>query len=841
MKKINIKIISVLIISLISLQLSISILTNKYVNDSSPFVDFNTTPQGDINIQASAPSDNSIIFSSSPFVHFSIKYPSVSVEMDIFIKNDLSESISLLNLWIQVNKSNILEQIELSETKILETQSKLSLSTFDSAESMIFHIKLYEGETITPNEEYNIILKWYDPDEIFRAQYDPSLLHNGKNDDIQVKFEYSTRVEEYQLFPIIERHYYQDANSFNIDFKVTNLMETKLDTLDFTYIKIKNSLLEQFEYFDIISSDLTTAEISDITFTHQETSQKIEYSLSFGVNAELESDESLIIKTQWSGIPGESSIEKDVVIWNYGNGDMFNVDNPFYLIGEPFYSLLTPAEPIVSRDYDFDGLSNIRELDIGYDPFIQDSWLVWESLRSDYYLDENYFSYIGTVGAHPYEIRGKVTVIVPNSFSGTSLVMDVESFGFYDEIIDITVNNEVNENLQTITTIGQYLIANPANEGLYEIEFTLSHYNPGSHSYFIISFLLDNVEVADLSSQFALDSDGDGLIDDFESEEYIHIPDADLDGAFDGADFLPLNSYSFSSGSIFNLNIPIKNAHGNSEITVGIEICPTSNDYTKIEDYRGNQLMIFPGMRIYGNVDGGDYLPDNIISADNDKTGLLCLNPTKHSYNDQTYSWAGTLNYKSNNAAKNNRQIKLKYSLVWLLYENNPVSGNTELIHIYPNTDPFVVQGVSVTESEPTSIILGIVDDGSDYRKTIKNAELAADLSDFEEINSKRVYPEIGLEISSSINYDLETLNDTRDSLRTSFLQEKNLDYETTNFIYITYGYSLTYNLEALYDAFPNKDFSSSYSSQEIDDFYLIKENSFHLSWSDRSLRHSRS
>ena len=188
------------------------------------------------------PEDEIIQFSDSPDISFDIKYffAQKEIQVTINLRNNLTSSISLLNLWIQVNKSVPDERILIMDTLIIDRSEKLSLSTFDSYQSMIFHLKLYEGEIIAPDEEYEIRLTWYDPDDIF-ARYDPNLLYNNIADDIEASFEYSTDTEEPQLFPLVEREFYQFRSiTFCVDFRITNLMATDLTVFNFTYIKFKD-------------------------------------------------------------------------------------------------------------------------------------------------------------------------------------------------------------------------------------------------------------------------------------------------------------------------------------------------------------------------------------------------------------------------------------------------------------------------------------------------------------------------------------------------------------------------------------------------------------------------
>jgi len=163
--------------------------------------------------------------------------------------------------------------------------------------------------------------------------------------------------------------------------------------------------------------------------------------------------------------------------------------------------------------------------------------------------------------------------------------------------------------------------------------------------------------------------------------------------------------------------------------------------------------------------------------------------------------------------------------LVWLIYEFNPVTEESKFFHVYKNTDSYKIQGISIIENEPTTIALGIVDNGQNYRKTTHNTELAAQLS----VSEMEYTPDdiSHLEIFSNILYDIKNLNETRDNLRQQILNTYSLNYDTTNFIYLTYGYSLSYNLETLFNAFPGKDFSGTYTPAEINSYYLRTENAF--------------
>ncbi len=812
-------------------QLSTTILIALILFQFVPIKDFIPIPTSSFNPNTSQtpfipPDDLEKEFWRTPNIHFSIQYEADKVLMVIQLKNNLSDPLTLFNLWIQVNKSDPFENILLPNTKIIESQNKITLSTFDIDDShdlegsgqMIFHIKLYEGEVIDIGEEFNIMLNWHDPDQIL-AQYNPNLIYNGICDDIQVFFQHSTRTEENQPFPLIERHYYQELSEegykiYNVDFKVTNLMASDLNEFNFTYIKIKDYAFEQYFDFLIESPSLTASEISDINTEHSETDKEIEFKLIFGNSVILGSNEWLLIKAIWIG-PRESRIENDFIMWNFGDDDSFNNGAPYYFAGLPFYPLLTPAEPIVALDYDFDGLRNIFELAKGFDPIKENAWLAWRALRGEYDLDHSY--------AQNLKIRGEIMVVTPLSYQGKSLILNLTQLGSDDEIINLKVNGDLFSN--KISNIGEFIITSSINRGAYNIEFTLKHGNSPVNSFYKIDFCLDKFEIPDLTSHFEPDSDGDGLYDKFEKEQYKFIPDADLDGVFDGADLMPYRYLPYGSGATFGLNFPIKDTSTNADIAVSIQIKPTLNDHAKVLDYAGNELRIYPGIRIYGINQQGDYLPDTGFSLDNDNTGLAFFNPMKRNGNQETYSWAGTLNYKYNNPAKNDGQILLKFTLVWLIFEYNPISGNSSFFHVYDNNDEYTIQGIAVTENEPTSVVLGIVDDGSTYRKTALYAELAAHLS-----VSDLSYnpPDIAnLELYQDFLYDMENQNNTRDNLRNQFLNTYSLDYETTSFIYITHGYSLTYNLETLYDAFPGENPLRTYTPTERNNFYLLPDTKF--------------
>ena len=810
----------------ISAFLLISIILLQFTPLRDIFADpLNENPLKTNNTPFVPPKDKDVVFSDTPYIFFSIDYELPLIYMNIKIDNNLSVPISLFNLWIQINKSDIVETIRLTQTKIIDNKNKLSLSTFniDASDdqfgngSMIFHLKLYEGEIISPNEKFDIVLSWRDPDQII-AQYDPNLIYNDRADDIQVFIQHSTKTEGFQPFPLIERCYYQNKTQellvHAVDFKVSNLMASNLNTFDFSFIKIKDVQFPTIFYdFYVESPFLNSSEISDIALDYEETNEIINYSLSFGEIITLESNEYLMIKTKWVAI--RSTIEDDFVIWNMGKQDSFNAGAPFYLTGLPFYPILSPAEPIILNDYDVDGLTNKFEMTHGFDPMLQETWLSWRSLRSDYYLNKIY--------AGDLDLEGKILISVPERFSQERLIMKVESLGSNDTLKDVSLDNQII--IPKISKPEDYILANIVGKRTIMIKFILSHYGTDEDSQFKIIFLINGQEIPDLSSYFEPDSDSDGLYDFFEDQNFNFVPDSDNDGIFDGLDFLPNNALNYPANGYFQLNFPIKDSNGDSEIAVNLQIKPTMHDYTGTEPYRGNELLIIPGVRIYGKNQGGDYLPDSAFSTDDGATGIVYLLPMKHQISNKYYSWSGTFNYKHNNLAKQYRQIKLKFSLVWLLLEQDPISGETNLFHLYENTDEFIVQGISITESEPITVMLGLVEDGKNYRKTIQDAELLAHLTHSNLNYNPSDMP--NLQIASNIIEDIEDLNETRDLLREQLLSSNNLLYENTNFIYITSSFSATYNLEMLYNVFTGQDPLKTYIPAEIDNYYLLAQNTF--------------
>lgn len=828
------KFLAISLISIILFQVPIVNITNviseeitkpENIRSSIPVEDevdqFSNSTEEKSNIESivppAPPEDIVIQFSNSPDVVFDINYyfAQEKVQINIRLRNNLTNPISLLNLWIQVNKSDPDERILLSATFISEESEKLSLSTFDTSESMIFHIKLYEGEIIEVNEEFDeVFLTWVDPDGIF-AQYNPNLLYNDIADDIEAYFEYSIDTEEPQLFPLIERQFYQFRTlMFCVDFRITNLMSTDLDVFNFTYVKIKDFTSEQYLDLSIQSPFLSSSEISNIELSYSVFNDRIEYYISFSQNVILSPNEWFKILTKWAGVPGESTIGRDLIIWNTGDDDPFNFGYPFYDIGDPFYPVLSPAEPIVDIDYDGDGLRNNVEISNGLNPYVQEPWLTWETLRSNHYVAAQYSSGL--------ELGGKIGIVIPSDFSNNELIMDVQSLGVQDTLKNITVNNELIYN--DITSIGRFSLANPANDYVYKIKLRVSHdvYGNMVASTFSIKFLIGNTEIIDMSSFFQLDSDGDGLIDDLEESAYVEVPDVDNDGLIDGSDVMPFTKIECAPNEIYKLNFPIYDT--NSEIGVNIQIKPTIDDYTETFDYRGNELYILPGLRIYSLNVGGDYLPDNCFSIDDGLTGLIRLVPLNSFGNEKPYTWSKTLIYESANLAKNDNQITLRFQLSWLIFEHDPIKMESKLLHIYDNTNQYTIQGISITENHPTNIVLGLVDDGSDYRNTGKNALLAT----YDQVSNiaydPNNYPSMEL-FPASCN-DLSDVNNTRDELRNYILEQKNLDIATTNFIYLTYGYTMTYNFKLLIDEFGNIQ-EKYYTPTEINNFYSLPETSF--------------
>jgi len=795
-------------------------------------VEFNETQPRSNDTQFTPPDDKEVDFSNTPSIHFSIKYKVDEVLMEIKIKNNSTSSLTLFNLWFQVNKSSPIESIILENTKIIETQNKLSLSTFDIDKSdefyengsMIFHLKLFEGEIISVNEEFNIKLNWHDPDKIL-AQYDPNLIYNRRSDDIEVFFQYSTRVEENQPFPVIERSFnrkwssvYEGLKEYILNFRVANLMDSNLEIFNFSYVKMKDFSYEKYIDFVITSPDLTASEILDVELIYDDSTDKIEFNLSFGDSVVLELNEWLNIEIVWVGHRRESSIRDDYTTWIFGESDEFNKGLPYYLVGFPFHPLLTPAEPITTLDYDKDGLKNYLEIANGYDPSSENMWLSWNSLISDYFLNSQ--------ASKNLEIRGEVVIMIPSSFYGKELSMKILNLGSDNTITNLKFN-DILLNDDIINSPGDYVIDEVTDMGLHTIRFDLNHGDSAENSFYEIKFFLDNNEIPDKSVLFQPDSDGDGVFDILEEEDNLLVPDADNDGAFDGIDIMPNRYLSYSSGTLFELNFPIKDINSNSDISVNIQIKPTENDYTDNIPYAGNELMIVPGMKIYGisSIEGGDYLPDNSFTLDNGKTGIVHLIPLRHGDGGDCYSWGGNINYKYDNLAKQGREISFKFTLVWLIFEHDSITGKSNLYHIYENNDPYIVQGISITENEPTSVVIGVAGDGASAREAVTYAEFLAHI-----YTSQISYDPSDVSDLNHLNdtvFDIQKLNESRDNLRDQLIDSYQLNYDTTYFIYITYGYSLGYNLDGLFDAFPGEEFLRDYTDQEIDDFYLLPNNTF--------------
>jgi len=196
--------------------------------------------------------------------------------------------------------------------------------------------------------------------------------------------------------------------------------------------------------------------------------------------------------------------------------------------------------------------------------------------------------------------------------------------------------------------------------------------------------------------------------------------------------------------------------------------------------------MIVPGMKIYGisSIEGGDYLPDNSFTLDNGKTGIVHLIPLRHGDGGDCYSWGGNINYKYDNLAKQGREISFKFTLVWLIFEHDSITGKSNLYHIYENNDPYIVQGISITENEPTSVVIGVAGDGASAREAVTYAEFLAHI-----YTSQISYDPSDVSDLNHLNdtvFDIQKLNESRDNLRDQLIDSYQLNYDTTYFIYIT-------------------------------------------------------
>ncbi|MFX0010327.1 MAG: hypothetical protein ACFE9R_08435, partial [Candidatus Hermodarchaeota archaeon] len=201
------------------------------------------------------------------------------------------------------------------------------------------------------------------------------------------------------------------------------------------------------------------------------------------------------------------------------------------------------------------------------------------------------------------------------------------------------------------------------------------------------------------------------------------------------------------------------------------------------------------------------------------------LIPLKHGEDGNDYSWGGNINYKYNNLAKQDHQILLKFTLVWLIFEHDAITGESNLYHVYKNTDPYIIQGISIMETEPTTVVVGVVGNGRNVRRAASYAEFLAHLYTSQISFSPDVVSD--LVYTSATVFDIENLNDTRDNLRHQLADVYQFNYNPTYFIYNTFGYSLSYNLDRLFEAFPGGGFEKVYSLQEINDFYMLPENTF--------------
>ncbi len=431
-----------------------------------------------------------------------------------------------------------------------------------------------------------------------------------------------------------------------------------------------------------------------------------------------------------------------------------------------------------------------------------------------------------------FDIETNLTIIIPPSYLGKSVKLNLTDIGPADKIINLSVNGQIL--FAQITSSGVYLVDLLSTESIYRIEFVFRHTGSSTDSILSMIPLVDSIAIPDLSASFSPDSDGDGLLDINEFNSSLLIPDYDKDGLLDGNDFSINQSINMPANSQMVFNFPIKNPSGSSEIKVDIQIKPTFNDYTQDMDYGGNVLQILPGIRIFNQNNGGDYLPNNSITIDDGLTGLIYFLPIKNSYNNETCSWMGQISYKYNNIAKTSNQIRLKFRLVWLAFEVDVITHESTLLHIYDNNDPYALQGITINEFEPVDVNVILVNDGESYTETVKYASVIGHYlvssTDYDPADS------IDLEYISSNVLDLANIQETRDVLNEDLIELNSLNPEQVYSLSVISGYSYTYDIRTIFDTFGVNP-QRLYTQSEIDGFYASSDHSF-LGIADIQLMH---
>ena len=760
------------------------------------------------------------VFTNDPEITFTTNYDEDIVQLNVSILNNLATSISMFELFIRVNKSDVAEHIILTDSYLLNAQDKMTLSTYDENDvTMLFIIKLVEGDILIPGEVVDATLTWFDDNPLMKAQWNvPGLIENGYSDDIEAVFHCSDRVEEAQLFPLIEKHYWKEETTETVchmDFIITNLMEAPLTDFNFTFMKSNPILIESYRDYSIDGGDLDGGELALIDYYAEYDDRHIKFDFSVS-GMSLLANESFVIQTSWADSELNS---RDVIYWNFGEHDQWNMAKPFYHVAYEFYTLLSPVEPISNKDFDFDGIRNDVELATeGFDPFVENAWVHWTTLRSDYDLE--------AAQCKKLELLGEVQIVVPVNDSDKELVMHVKEIGGFDKLLNVMVNGE--EDFPLINTAGYYSIDNPAQEGVYDISFLLLHDSNYGDSNYEIVFLLDGVEVYDVSEFLMMDSDGD-MVFDFYEPDHALIPDRDLDGAIDGRDMSPDHAMTFSYGvdpgspderdelyapdndyihyfhsPIFKYAFPIKTS-GGSIVEIQLQVKPTEHDYTTERHYADTSVYVYPAVRVFNMSLGGEDLPDNAVSPDGGQSGVVGFAPLKYAFNDQTYGWSTTLQYTTSDA-RTDGKINLAFVLCWVIYKFNHRTGEAQLKQAYENPEDFTIQGIKVTESRETVVTVAAVDDGDDRMKTEKYAELVAHAK-----ASEMTYAEGDISMKSGPCTDAWDLNETRDGLRQELADENPaLSVEDSVFVLITTKLTSGYGFDYLSEYIAGNGYSST-------------------------------
>ncbi|MHA1381080.1 MAG: hypothetical protein ACTSRG_22155 [Candidatus Helarchaeota archaeon] len=706
--------------------------------------------------QKNTPNDKTVTYSSNPRVvlDFHYDYNERSVSINIEIENNLVKPLTVFNLMIKINKEDTFsEYIAISDCYIEEDIHNLTLSTFDHYEEIFSYIKLLENKTIDKDKSYHINLKWYDFFGSF-AEYISE--EEGGGGDIVLNFLYSDREENNQPFPFVDRVFTQELNGdifiFKVDFIISNLMDHPLTDFTLDYLKFKSEVNEIF---------YSLSAPPQFSSSHEDIDGKIIYSFWLDTSQPenvLAPGESVILKTSWIGDKIESNISFDAVRWN--SPETKDYEEIIYL-NSPYLPLMTPAEHSVSLDFDNDGLINELEFkEPSLDPYDPQSWINWERLSKDFYLEKSRITILGHSNNFVYYIAEAVIYITPQ-MEGKNLILEVLELGADDKIINLNVSNELKIELISSAPDSYVLAENLINQFL-SINFTLKHQGTDTDISYRLEFYLDSSPLLDVSEFLFLDSDGDGLYDQFEIESlleygatYFDNFDTDMDWLGDSIDVSPTVTLDYEVENIPTIVFPIRNDDPNDQVLITIQIQPTAVDYTKhvLYGFDGNEIYIYPGIRVFGPEYGGDILPNNCVSVSG-KTGTVDLTNGPNPIYKFPITWTAFLNYGSNNEAKIDGQIKLKFDLVWLVMERKP-SGESNIIHIYERTQDLTIQGIKLTEYQSNKISVSTINDGNHYFKTVHYARSIAYIELSETLNTLSDIPVETVNLLSTPVYDM--------------------------------------------------------------------------------------